>query len=218
MHRARQTKARRAQKAVRETEVEPKPRRRRFTAKEKARILRLTDAAPPGQIAVILRREGLYASTLQKWRAQREERALEPKKRGRKADPQAARIKQLEAKVGKLERTIKQQAMLLDLQKKLRRSWTRPRIRSSHRSDRSCRRRVRGCICSLQQRLWLTPRLAPCPAASLARTPIVKANPLTRAAPPTYDDGTPVLRHSGMCGSGARREQDDWVCRTIDAE
>lgn len=119
IHRARQTKAKRKEKAVRETEVEPKPRRQRFTAKEKARILRLTDAAAPGQIAAILRREGLYASTLHKWRAQREERALEPKKRGRKADPQAAHIKQLEAKVAQLERKIKQKDMLLDLQKKI---------------------------------------------------------------------------------------------------
>ena len=54
-----------------ETEVIEKPQRRRFTAAYKAKILRETDALSKGQVASLLRREGLYTSHLQKWRLER---------------------------------------------------------------------------------------------------------------------------------------------------
>ncbi len=51
-----------------ETEVLENPKRRKFTAAFKARILNETDSAEEGQISAILRREGLYHSHLSKWR------------------------------------------------------------------------------------------------------------------------------------------------------
>lgn len=102
-----------------ETEVGPKARRRYFTAKDKARILREIDSAPAGQAAAILRREGIYTSHVQKWRAQSAEAALAPKKRGPKVDTQAARIKELEKKTAKLEKQLQHANLLLDLQKKV---------------------------------------------------------------------------------------------------
>ena len=55
-------------------EVQPKSRRRRFTAKYKLRILEEVDrCSQPGEIGSIIRREGLYSSHLTKWRRQREQ-------------------------------------------------------------------------------------------------------------------------------------------------
>lgn len=96
-----------------------KPQRRRFSAAERARILREVEAAQPGKVGSILRREGLYASNIQKWRAERDEAALAPKKRGPKADLQAARIKALEKKLVRLEKKLAQANALIQLQKKV---------------------------------------------------------------------------------------------------
>jgi len=69
-----------------------RPRRRTFTVQDKLRILAETDhAADTGKIGAILRREGLYSSTLGDWRRLREAGAigaLVPARRGPKiAEP-----------------------------------------------------------------------------------------------------------------------------------
>ena len=54
-------------------ELLDRPRRRTFTAQTKLRVLAETDgAADVGGIGAILRREGLYSSTLTDWRRQRD--------------------------------------------------------------------------------------------------------------------------------------------------
>ena len=54
-------------------ELSSRPRRRTFTARDKLRILAATDrAAETGGIGAILRREGIYSSTLCDWRRQRD--------------------------------------------------------------------------------------------------------------------------------------------------
>src|SRR5438270_10907129 len=59
-------------------ELSPRPQRRTFSAAAKLRILQETDrAADTGGIAAILRREGLYSSTLTDWRRQRDGGAFE---------------------------------------------------------------------------------------------------------------------------------------------
>src|SRR5271169_3196242 len=73
-------------------ELSARPRRRTFTARDKLRILAATDcAAATGGIGAILRREGIYSSTLCDWRRQRDAStvgALTPIKRGPKtAEP-----------------------------------------------------------------------------------------------------------------------------------
>ena len=82
-----------------EVEVSSKAKRRVFTAKYKARILREAEACAGkrGALGALLRREGLYSSHLTSWR--REAQAgLEAKKRGPKAkvDARDRRIAQLE--------------------------------------------------------------------------------------------------------------------------
>ena len=54
-------------------EVVAKPQRRVYTAEYKRHILAQADAAPEkGDIAKLLRREGIYSSTLTSWRRERE--------------------------------------------------------------------------------------------------------------------------------------------------
>lgn len=101
-----------------ETEVdEERPRRRKFTAAYKEKILKEADASTKGQVAALLRREGLYASTLQKWR--RERGSLEPKKRGPKPNPLVPENKKLQDRVARLEKQLKQANAIIDLQKKV---------------------------------------------------------------------------------------------------
>lgn len=77
--------------AVPDPELIERPRRRRFCAEYKLRILREVDGlSRPGEIGALLRREGLYSSHLSTWRKQRDEGAFEAlsRPRGRKpADP-----------------------------------------------------------------------------------------------------------------------------------
>src|SRR5271170_6151942 len=69
-------------------ELSNRPRRRTFTAQDKLRILTETDrAADTGGVGAILRREGIYSSTLGDWRRLRAAGAfgaLVPVKRGPK--------------------------------------------------------------------------------------------------------------------------------------
>lgn len=108
------------------TEVSPKATRRRFTAKYKLRILREADACTEsGDIAALLRREGLYSSLLTTWRKSRERgefKALSPKKRGPKSKQVTAsdkRITELERENSKLRAQLERAQVMLALQKKV---------------------------------------------------------------------------------------------------
>lgn len=103
-------------------EVIASPSRRRFSAAYKQQILREADACRgTGQIATLLRREGLYSSHLAAWRKQL---ALAPKKRGRKPTDAAlsAQIEQnrkLTRENARLERRLAQAEAIIDIQKKV---------------------------------------------------------------------------------------------------
>lgn len=107
-------------------EVVEKKRRRKFTAKYKLNILSEADlCAEPGQLGVLLRREGLYSSHLTTWRRQREEGlldALSPKKRGRKKKPKnplTDRVVRLEKDNRRLQQKLKQAELIIEAQKKM---------------------------------------------------------------------------------------------------
>jgi transposase-like protein len=102
-----------------QTEVAEKATRRRFTGEYKAQILRETELASTGETSAILRREGLYSSHLHKWRLERDERLLAPKRRGPKANPLSAENKKLRAENARLEKRVRQQELMLELQKKI---------------------------------------------------------------------------------------------------
>lgn len=109
----------------RDPEVEAKPKRRIFTAKYKLWALVQADKLKdqPGELGKFLRKEGLYSSYLTSWRREKRKGALSAlgKKRGRRADPDAKLLRELElVKVAKakLERRLKRAEAIIELQKK----------------------------------------------------------------------------------------------------
>lgn len=107
-------------------EVAATARRRHFSSREKRRILLAADrCGEVGEIGALLRREGIYSSHLAAWRKQRaaaERIALEPQKRGRKADPlikEARQLAVLTRENERLRRQLIQAQLIIDVQKKL---------------------------------------------------------------------------------------------------
>ena len=104
-------------------ETAEKPKRRRFSAEYRLRIVREADACKePGEIGALLRREGLYSSLLSAWRRQRDEGALEglrSKKRGPKVKAVDPRVKRLEREVSRLKRKLDQAETIIDIQEKV---------------------------------------------------------------------------------------------------
>jgi len=105
--------------------VPEKASRRRFGPEYKARILREADqAAAPGQLSALLRREGLYSSHLAAWRKQRDAASLEALAlmcRGSKADPHSPLVeetKRLQRENAKLLRKLRRTEVILDVPKK----------------------------------------------------------------------------------------------------
>src|SRR4051794_9321781 len=93
-----------------EVEVSAKARRRQFTAAQKRDILKQADACTlPGELGALLRREGLYSSSLSSWRKARargELDALAPKKRGppaKQPDPRDREIAELKRALARAE-------------------------------------------------------------------------------------------------------------------
>lgn len=104
-------------------EVAPRASRRRFTAAYKLKIVQEADACTdPGATGALLRREGLYSSHLVDWRRARDQgvlKALSPKKRGRKADPDRTlrrRVVELERENARLRKRLDTAEIILEVQ------------------------------------------------------------------------------------------------------
>ena len=87
---------------------------------------RLVDAcAQRGELGALLRQEGIYSSSLQKWRRERDAGALDamtPKRRGPRAHVQSAAEKEnieLKRALAKAEARAKHAEALVELQKKM---------------------------------------------------------------------------------------------------
>jgi transposase len=107
-------------------ELSSRPRRQTFTAADKLRILAATDRAlETGGVGAVLRREGVYSSTLCDWRRQRDAGtlgALTPARRGPKAleaNPLAAKVALLEKNNAHLTRCLARAEAIITVQKKL---------------------------------------------------------------------------------------------------
>ncbi len=98
---------------VPETEVVARPKRRRFTTAYKLRILEEADRCTrPGEIGALLRREGLYSSSLTTWRRQRE--------RGHLRDqPLGQEMTKLRRENRRLRQQLERAEAVIDVQKKL---------------------------------------------------------------------------------------------------
>jgi transposase len=109
-----------------EAEVVGRAKRRHASTSEKRRILAAADrCTQPGELGALLRREGVYSSSLSTWRRQRdaaETAALAPQKRGPKVDPnraEALHIAQLTREVERLKRRLDNAMLVIEVQKKL---------------------------------------------------------------------------------------------------
>lgn len=108
-------------------EVVPRARRRTFTNADKRRILRAADlCTKPGEVGALMRREGVYSSSLSTWRRQREAAdlaALAPQKRGPKVDAaarvDAQHIAQLTRERDQLRVELDKAQLVIEVQKKV---------------------------------------------------------------------------------------------------
>jgi transposase len=108
---------------VPDPQVIEKATRRRFSAADKLRILKEADAChKPGELGALLRREGLYSSSLTSFRQQRAQGKLRPgnveKKVTQRKTNEAARQRD-NRQVAQMQKQIQQLTGLLELQKKL---------------------------------------------------------------------------------------------------
>lgn len=119
---------------AKETEVTEKAKRRTFTVEYKRRIVKDADACKAsGDIAALLRREGLYSSHLTNWRTARDHGELAPgaskKKRGPQAtgpDPRDKKIAELERENARLARRAERAEGIVEVQKKVAALLGRP--------------------------------------------------------------------------------------------
>ena len=79
----------------------------------------------PGQIGALLRREGLYSTSLTRWRRQRDQgllKAMDPKKRGRKTietNPLSAQVAKLQKENERLRKELWKKERIIEVQKKM---------------------------------------------------------------------------------------------------
>ena len=109
------------------------PKRRTFSNAERRRILAAADRCTrPGELGALLRKEGVYSSSLSTWRRQREAvelDALLPNKRGPKVPVNRAEIQQiakLTREIGRLQGELDKAMLVISVQKKLATLLGRP--------------------------------------------------------------------------------------------
>jgi transposase-like protein len=103
------------------------PKQRRYTAAYKLRFIDMADACTaPGELASLLRREGIYSSTLNDFRKQKARGVLDRQsvspKDAKSTAPNTQALKDLaasERENRRLRRELEKARILLDLQKKV---------------------------------------------------------------------------------------------------
>jgi len=112
-------------------EVPAKAQRRKFGAEDKKRILEETDrAVEHGGVGAILRREGIYSSTLHGWRKERDAavRKVFSQKRGPQVqrNPLASENEKLRRQNQRLQEELEKAHIVIDVQKKVAKLLGRP--------------------------------------------------------------------------------------------
>ena len=112
-------------------EVPAKAQRRKFSATDKKRILEETDrAVEQGGIGAILRREGIYSSTLHAWRKEREaavDKAFSQKRGPQpQRNPLAGENDKLRRQNQRLQEDLERAHIIIDVQKKVARLLGHP--------------------------------------------------------------------------------------------
>lgn len=108
------------------SEVVPRAVRRTFSNAEKRRILLAADlCTKPGEVGALMRREGVYSSSLSTWRRQRQAAelvALAAQKRGPKAEPtrtEAQHLLPLTPELDHLRVELDKAHLVIEVQKKV---------------------------------------------------------------------------------------------------
>jgi transposase-like protein len=115
-------KARQKRASKPDPEVLERPKRRTYTAAYKKKIVEETrECTERGEIGAILRREGLYWSTLSKWRDQYDRGLLDGRKRGPNVtkNPLEKDVRRLEKENAKLKRELERAEAVIEVQKKV---------------------------------------------------------------------------------------------------
>jgi transposase len=109
-----------------DNEVRPRNRQKRYTTAYKLRIIEEADrCSAPGELASLIRREGIYSSTIADFRRQKARGELDGAARGsgKTVSPQQAelekRLAAVERENRKLKRDLEQSRALIELQKKV---------------------------------------------------------------------------------------------------
>jgi transposase-like protein len=105
-----------------EPEVPERARRRVFSAQYKLRILAEYERRDRDGRSALLRREGLYTSSISEWRRQRDEGALQGLggMRGRPpADPRERELARLRSENARLQADLGKAQRVIDVQRKL---------------------------------------------------------------------------------------------------
>ncbi|WP_298335190.1 hypothetical protein [Ferrimicrobium sp.] len=108
-------------KTTQEVTVPPKATRRVLSPSYKARILKEYDACPQGGKGELLRREGLFSSQITEWRRVIDQQSAEAlsRKRGPKANPLRARVRELEHENERLRSELEKSRRVIEVQGKL---------------------------------------------------------------------------------------------------
>lgn len=108
-------------------QIEPDPevrvagKRRRYSQAYKLQILAEAEQCKQGETGALLRREGLYHSTLSKWRQQQAEGKLDGRRAKIKAvqSEQAQELKRLQRENVRLKARLEKAEAIIEVQKKL---------------------------------------------------------------------------------------------------
>jgi transposase len=101
-------------------EVVEKAARRRFTAEYKQRIVIEADqCSQRGELGTLLRREGLYSSTVCQWRRQLQESSLSASKKSTQKESPSQEITRLKRENNRLSERLRQAELIIDVQKKV---------------------------------------------------------------------------------------------------
>lgn len=104
-----------------EAEIPQVGRKRRYTTAYKLKVLGEAERCGRGELGALLRREGLYHSTIIKWRSWRtkmSEQGLEPVSKGQSQRDLRNQLKRLERENRRLTLKLKRTQGLVELQKK----------------------------------------------------------------------------------------------------
>ncbi len=116
------------------------PTRRRFDVATKLRILREADRCERGGLGALLRREGVYSSSLVRWRRELNTVAKNHlvKKRGPKAapvNPLAEENRRLKKSLARAEAGLERAKYIIDLQKKVAKLLGEPYVAGELEED-----------------------------------------------------------------------------------